>query len=179
MALAALASAVSGTSDLPVASDAQRQHLHALATTMYGYRSQLDYPPGDRRDGRDSYSFHLTEQQALHVLHDGGRLQFDCSEFDAWLLKCSGLWPWSSPGYTGSHLASLPHYSDPRAAFVGALVVFGPGTGHHEAMVYTPDPKGGNPMCVSHGRPGLDIMRLKDIARYQPPGVTMLSIAHL
>jgi len=162
-----------------LATDAQRKHLHALATELYKYRGQLDYPPGDRRDGRDWYSFHLTETQALTILKHGGRLQFDCSEFDAWLLKCAGLWPWSSPGWTGSHLATLPHYSDPRAAFVGALVVFGPGGGHHEAMVYTPDPKNGNPMIVSHGRPGLDLIRLRDEAARQPPGITMLSIAHL
>ena len=164
-----------------MATDAQRKHLHALATELYKYRAQLDYPPGDIRTSRDGYSFHLTETQALTILKHGGRLQYDCSEFCPWLLKCAGLWPWIQPGATGTHLNTplMPHYSDPRAAFVGALAVFGPGSGHHEAMVYTPDPKGGNPMMVSHGRAGLDIMRLKDIARFQPPGITMLSIAHL
>jgi hypothetical protein len=74
-------------------------------------------------------------------------------------------------------------YEKARGAGIGALVIFGPGTGHHEAMVYRPDPKGGNPLLQSHGRPGMDRVLLRDMAASQAaaghPGVRFCSIAHL
>lgn len=150
---------------------------------LYAYRAQLDYPPGDQRSNRDQVSWRLTEQQAEHVLTAGGRMQLDCSETVPWIWKCAGCWHWSQPGYTGSHLELLPVYENARAAGLGAGVVFGPGTGHHEAIVYRPDPKGGNPLLQSHGRPGMDRVLLKDMQASQTrnghPGVRFLSIAHL
>lgn len=150
---------------------------------LYQHRSQLDYPPGDQRSNRDAISWRLTEQQAEHVLTAGGRMQLDCSETVPWVWKCAGCWHWSQPGYTGSHLELLPVYENARAAGLGAGVVFGPGTGHHEAIVYRPDPKTGNPLLQSHGRPGMDRVLLKDMQASQTrsghPGVRFLSIAHL
>jgi hypothetical protein len=163
-----------------MATTAQRDHLHALAYSLEPYRAQLDYPPGDQRTNRDNQTWAMSEQTALHVLHAGGRLQWDCSEFCSWLLKCAGLWKWDAPGYTGSHLDTIwPHYTDGRQALVGALVVFGPGAGHHEAMVMTPDPKHGDPLCVSHGQPGLQFATVSQLAAVQPPGITYLSIQDL
>jgi hypothetical protein len=166
-----------------VATLAQRRHLAALMRYLIAHRGQLDYPPGDQRDWRDSRSWQLSEQQAEHLLGAGGRMQLDCSEMGAWLLKAVGCWHWSSPGYTGTHLELLPVYHDPKLAGVGALAVFGGGTGHHEAIVLTPDAKGGNPLMFSHGRPGVDVIRLRDEAARQAssghPGVRLLSIAHL
>lgn len=167
-----------------MATAAQRAHVHATITYLHAHAAQLDYPPGDQRTSRDSVSWHLTEQAAEHVLTGGGRLQMDCSEMGSWILKCAGLWRWSQPGYTGSHLDLLPvHYTNPTVARVGALVIFGPGTGHHEAVVYTPDPEHGNPLLASHGRPGFDLVPLHDEAAGQAragyPGVRFLSIAHL
>src|SRR5205807_987286 len=53
-------------------------------------------------------------------------------------------------GYTGTLLdGPCPHYFEPGRAKVGALVVFGPGTGEHAAMVLEPDPR--NPLLFSHG----------------------------
>ena len=162
---------------------AQRAHMKRVMDFLYVHRSQMDYPPGDQRSSRDAVSWSLTEQQAEHVLTSGGRMQFDCSETCPWVLRCAGCWHWPQPGYTGSHLELLPVYLNPKGAGVGALVVFGEGTGHHEAMVYTPDPKGGNPLLQSHGRPGMDRVRLRDMAAAQAasghPGVRLLSIAHL
>lgn len=146
---------------------------------MYAHRGQLDYPPGDQRTNRDSVSWHLTEQQAMHILTAGGRLQMDCSEMGSWFLKAVGCWHLSQPGYTGSHLDLLPHYTNAKAAGIGALVVFGPGTGEHEAVVHTPDPVHGNPLLASHGRPGLDFVHLADERTWHKPPVTFLSIAHL
>jgi hypothetical protein len=82
-------------------------------------------------------------------------------------------------GYTGTMLKYLPHYTSPKAAGVGALVVYGPGTGEHVAMVHTPDPVHGNPLLASHGRPGLDFVYLRDESSWHKPPVTFLSIAHL
>jgi hypothetical protein len=77
----------------------------------------------------------------------------------------------------------FPIYENPKAAGVGALVVFGPGGGHHEAIVHTPDPRNGNPLLASHGSPGYHLVRLRDLAASQAasghPGVRFLSIAHL
>lgn len=152
----------------------------ALMDFMYAHRAHLDYPPGDVRTSRDVASWHLTEQQAKHVLEDGGRMQFDCSEFVPWILRGAGCWPYSMPGATSSHLELLkPIYTDARDAFAGAVVVFGPGGGHHEAIVHTPDRRNGNPLLCSHGRPGLDFIKLRDEAARQPAGIRFLSIAHL
>lgn len=162
-----------------MATAAQRAHCVAVMDYMHAHASQLDYPPGDQRTDRDAVSWALTEQQLHHVLDGGGRWQGDCSEFGSYCLKLCGLWRWG-PGYTGAHLELLPvHYTDGKLAYPGALVIFGPGTGHHEAVVHTADPKGGDPLCASHGRPGLDMLRVSQIAAGQPPGVTYLSIAHL
>lgn len=166
-----------------MATATQRRHIYELIGFLRRYAGQLDYPPGDQRTGRDAVSWHLTEQQAEHVLAAGGRLQLDCSELWSWLLRAVGCWHWPTPGYTGSHLATLPVYLDPKLAGIGAGVVFGPGTGHHEAAVYQPDPKHGNPLLCSHGRPGLDIISLRDEEARQTdaghPGVRLLSIANL
>jgi hypothetical protein len=153
-------------------------------TLMQARRAQLDYPPHDDRGQADARTFHLSEQQALHVLDGGGHLQFDCSEFVTVLLKWVGCADpnglgYRYAGYTGTMLAHLPHYRDPRQALVGGLAVFGPDTGHHVAMVYEPDAAGGNPLLGSHGRPGFDLVRLNDLAAGQPAPVTMLSIAAL
>lgn len=167
-----------------MATTAQRAHLHALMDEMRGFASQLDYPPGDQRDSRDDHSWRLTETNALHVLRAGGRLQMDCSEWGSWLLKCAGLWRWSEPGWTGSHLKLLPiHYVNAKVARTGALVVFGGGDGHHEAMVYEADPEHGNPILCSHGQPGLSFPMLSVEQAWQTThghaGVRFLSIAHL
>jgi hypothetical protein len=167
-----------------MATTAQRVHLAAVMDFMHEHAGQLDYPPGDQRSWRDSSSWAMTEQTAEHVLNGGGRWQGDCSEYCSWLLKCAGLWHWSQPGYTGSHLQLLTqHYTNPKVALVGALVIFGGGTGHHEAIVRHPDAKLGNPVLSSHGHPGLDLITLHDEEARQTalgyPGIRFLSIAHL
>ncbi len=164
-----------------MATDAQRAHMVALMDFMHRHASQLDYPPGDVRTWRDGSSWHLTEQQAKHLLESGGRMQFDCSEYVPWILRCAGCWPYSTPGATSSHLELFRHsiYTDAREAYAGAIVIFGGGGGHHEAIVHTPDRRNGNPLLSSHGRPGLDLVKLRDEAARQPPGVRLISIAHL
>ncbi len=171
-----------------MATTAQRNHAVHVMAMMYGYRSQLAYPPGDQRSSRDTESWWLTESQMHARLASGGTAQFDCSEYVPWVLRCAGLWPYTNPGYTGSHIALWESkrwkiYTDARAAYPGAIVIFGTGTGHHEAVVMKADPKFGNPILSSHGHPGLDQIHLKDMATSQArsghPGVRILSISHL
>lgn len=166
-----------------MATRAQRDHLHTLIGELWRFRGHLGYPPRDVRTSLDAASWALTEHERLSLYVNHGSTQDDCSQMCAWLWKAAGLWRWSQPGYTGSHLDLLPVYHDPRGAMVGAGVVFGPGTGHHEAMVYTPDPKHGNPIVFSHGEPGVWIGPLSELEAEQTrnghPGVRMLSIARL
>ncbi len=163
-----------------MATNAQRAHVVHVLDNLKAHAAQLDYPPGDQRDNRDAAFWHMTEQTAAHVISDGGRLSFDCSELGAWVLKCAGLWHWTQPGYTGSHLQLLTqHYTDAKEARPGALVIFGPGTGDHECVVHTADPAKGNPLLAGHGRPGFDVERLAVVAPRHRPPVTFLSIAHL
>ena len=174
----------------------QRLHARAIMDELYRLRGRFGYPPGDQRDNRDGWSWHLSETEMLRALEglDHGELpQLDCSETWSWVLRCCGVWHWSAPGWTGSHLATIrPVYFDARQAGIAAGVVFGgyphptledPATGHHEAMVHTPDPVNGNPLLYSHGHAGGDLARLHDMAAEQAasghPGVRFLSVAHL
>jgi hypothetical protein len=149
---------------------------------MRQHRTHLLYPPGDQRTARDGVSWHLAEQHLEHVLNAGGYWQGDCSEFGSYVLRLAGLWRWPEPGWTGSHLKLLPHYHDGKQARPGALVVCGldrDSNGLHEIVVHTADPKGGDPICASHGRPGYDQVRVSEIARGELAGHVYLSIAHL
>ena len=167
-----------------MATTAQRRHMVAVMAMMYSHRAELGYPPGDQRTGRDSFSWGLSEQAMEHYLAGGGTVQFDCSEYVPWVLRCAGCWPWSQPGATGTHLQIWAArrwtiYENPKDAGIGAVVIFGEGSGHHEAIVKVPDPKTGNPLLSSHGRPGLDELRLRDEQARQPPGLRFLSIVKL
>lgn len=148
---------------------------------LYQHRSQLAYPPQDLRGPADQATFRLTEQTLEHLLKAGGRITADCSEMVTELLHWVGCADpnglhYRYAGYTGTMLAHLPHYTNPRGAGVGALVVFGPGSGEHVSMVYEP---GADPLLQSHGRPGLDRWRLSEERTFHSPPVTFLSVAHL
>ena len=163
-----------------MATKAQRAHAVEVMNFMHQHASHLAYPPGDERSSRDNISWHLTEGHMKTLLEQGHYWQGDCSEYGSYVLKCAGLWHWSSPGWTGSHLELLPHhYTDGRNADPGALVIFGAGSGKHEAIVHTADHKHGNPIVSSHGRPGLQVERVSVIAASIGGGVRYLSIAHL
>jgi len=166
-----------------MATTAQRRHVLSVLDFFHAHASHLLYPPEDIRTDRDNECWHWSETTTELVLEHEGYWQGDCSEFGSYVLKCAGLWKWQTAGATSSHLQLLPVYTDPRAAYTGALVIFGPGGGHHEAIVHTPDHKHGNPLLSSHGRPGFDAVRLNDLEAEQTrnghPGVRLLSIAHL
>lgn len=160
-----------------------RKRLHELMELLVHHRLQLDYPKDDVRGPKDAATFALTHDQAVRRLKNGGRLMFDCSGAATCLYK------WTKPlhdpnglgyaheGYTGTMLAHLPHYSDPKRARVGALVVFGPGTGDHVAVVLEP---GDDPLLFSHGyEQASGPIRLSKERTYHRPPVTFLSVAGL
>lgn len=159
-----------------------RRRLHQLAELFVQHKTQLDYPRHDVRGPRDAETFHLTRSQAIERLHNGGHLCFDCSGAVTCLYKWCGLKDpnglgYAHEGYTGTMLRHLPHYSDPKRARVGALVVFGPATGEHVAMVLEP---GRDPLLFSHGfQGGTGPIRLsvERSAHHQP--VTFLNVSGL
>ena len=149
------------------------------------HKTQLDYPLYDVRGKLDAETFRLTWKQAQERLASGGHLMFDCSGAVTCIYKWAGLsdpngLDYSHEGYTGTMLAHLPHYTDARKCGVGALAVFGPGTGEHVAMVYESDTVHGNPELFSHGARGLTgPIRLADERRFHDPPVTLLNVSHL
>jgi len=121
----------------------------------------------------------------VHARPGSYPITLDCSSSVTKLCQCSGLKDPNGPaydydgfGYTGTLLDFLPHYYSPAQARVGALVVFGPGTGEHVAMVLEPHPR--NPLLFSHGMErGPIAVRLHDEAQFHNPPTRFLSIAGL
>lgn len=146
---------------------------------------QLDYPTHDVRGKLDAETFALTWAQAEKRLADGGRLMFDCSGAITCIYKWAGLkdpneLAYKHEGYTGTMLAHLPHYSNAKRGRVGAIVIFGPATGEHGALVFTPDKVGGDPVLFSHGARGTSgPIRLHREQRFHDPPVTFLDVSGL
>ena len=168
-----------------MATTAQRAQLRTFMDWSLVHAAKIHYPPGDRRIETIHWVSTMQQLVALVVTRPQG-FTIDCSQFV--LLGChiAGLHDpnganYSSDGYTGALLSGpCPHYSDPRDALVGAIVVFGPGTGRHTAFVYEPDPVHGDPILCSQGsEPDPRLVRLSAEAAALPPPVRFLSIAHL
>jgi hypothetical protein len=160
-----------------------RVKIHELLELLIAHRAQLGYPEGDVRGARDAATFSLDREQALRWLKDGHELTFDCSGCATCVFKWTpglrdpnGL-NYRHQGYTGTMLAHLPHYHYPADARIGALVVFGPGTGDHVAQVLEP---GRDPWLFNHGRSkesGPVRLSVEREAHRAP--VTFLSVASL
>lgn len=125
----------------------------------------------------------------LHTLADLKRavgspagITMDCSESVTLICRLAELDDpngnhYNGLGFTGTLLAKLPHYLKASAAEIGALAVFGPGSGEHVCMVRTP---GADPLLFSHGgESGPFYIRLSEERRYHTPPVTFLSVAKL
>jgi hypothetical protein len=164
---------------------ADRKRLHGIMAKLIAHHTQLDYPLHDVRGKLDAETFALTWPQAVHRLDNGGRLMFDCSGCVTCICKWGGVkdpsgYAFKRAGYTGSLLAHLPHYTSAKRARVGALVVFGPATGEHVAMVYTADKANDDPLLFSHGARGLTgPIRLHREKRFHDPPVTLLDVSGL
>lgn len=167
-----------------MATQTQRIHVGHVLDELWKYRSRLAYPKDDTRTSADAMFWNLTESAAFLLLEQGRTLQADCSQLYAWTLRCAGLWHWSQPGYTGIDLDVLkPHYTDGREAYVGAGVIYGPGTGHHVTPVWVPDHTGGDPVVFSHGHAGVDRVKVSEMVASQTaegyPGHVYCSIANV
>jgi hypothetical protein len=111
-----------------------------------------------------------------------GGITMDCSESVTLICKLAGLkdpngLSYDGAGYTGTLLDHLPHYTDAGAAKLGALCVFGPGTGTHVTMVHE---RGPDPWLWTHGEESdPSLHRLSWMRPGFAPPVTFLSIAGL
>ncbi len=156
---------------------AQRHTLGTLMDYLVAHEPRIHYAML-----RPMRTRHIATLEELRRAIQSGAITMDCSESVTLLCKLAGLKDpnglgYDGAGYTGTLLTHLPHYSDPAAANVGGMVVFGPGTGEHVAMVRHP---GSDPVLFSHGwEGGPQYVHLSVERRYHHPGVTMLSIANL
>lgn len=157
---------------------AQRSTLARVMDLLVRERARVHYAQRRPMVTSRLHSLHLL-QQALQSPHG---VTMDCSESVTLLCHVVGLddpngFGYDGTGYTGTLLHHLPHYTDPERAQVGALVVFGPGSGDHVCMVRRPGP---NPLLWSHGQEsGPIFISLREEARYQRAPITFLSIAKL
>jgi hypothetical protein len=156
----------------------QRTELKALMDYCIAHRGKIHYPPGDIRSERVGTIKSWTDIHA-RIMRPGG-WEVDCSQFCEASLRAVGAHRPFRDGYPGSFLDYLPTYPDGRAAYPGAVVVFGPGTGHHMAMVHTRDTKHGNPLLCSQGsEPDPRLIYLSSEAAGQPAGIRFCSVAKL
>lgn len=155
-----------------MATAAQRNRLAQLARNLIAHEPQVHYSQ--------------VRPYPVHAKPGQYPITLDCSSAVTLLCKWAGLKDPNGPhynyngyGYTGTLLdGPCRHYFSPARAYVGALVIFGPGTGEHAAMVI--GELGHNPLLFSHGMErGPLAIRLHDEAQYHRPPVTFLSIAHL
>lgn len=131
-----------------------RSRLAALMDFLVAHEPHVHYPPNDRR----TMSIHtISAMSTLEQLVTSPKgLTVDCSQSAQLIFHVAG---WADPcgldyridGTTRSMLAHLGDraYTKPSEANVGALFVFGPGTGDHVAICRHP---GANPTLFSHGQ---------------------------
>ncbi len=165
---------------------AERHRIRSIAEVLIAHATQLDYPRNDVRGQRDADTWALSWEEAEDRLRRGGRLQFDCSQSTTQIFKWAGVHDpngldYRYPGYTGTMLHHLrDHYTDAQRADVGALVVFGPGTGEHVALVIDADHRHGDPKLFSHGAQfTAGPIKLSVERAYHHRPVTFLNVAGL
>lgn len=175
---------------------ADRAEIERIMFWIVEHRARVHYPPiVNGRIIRQESIAHIrtfADLQALVMRSHaptaaGDGLTVDCSQLVCAVLLAAGLKnPNGRPmdGATSSLLVSplLPHYSDPREAYTGAIAILGPAGGDHGMLVYARDPIKGDPLMFSHGGNGVAqarIIRLSlEVSAHRPP-LRMLSIANL
>lgn len=144
------------------------------------HRANVHYPFHDHRT--EQIHSIRTGEQLRAALNTPAGITIDCSQSVELLCHVAGLTDpdglnYQQDGFTGTLLKTLPHYHDPGGANIGALVVLGPGTGEHVAMVRHP---GHDPILFSHGQEaGPFFLPLSQERRFHHPPVTFLNIAKL
>lgn len=161
-----------------MASDSQRAAMRYLMDFLLNHKSRIHYA-----EVRPMHSHSITSVYELkqRIASPGG-LTMDCSESVTLICKLAGLSDpnglnYNGTGYTGTLLGHLPHYSEAAGAKIGALCVFGPGTGTHVAMVHE---RGPDPWLWTHGETGDPSLHRLSWMRpgFEPP-VTFLNISSL
>lgn len=161
---------------------AQRHHLAAVMDFLVAHEPHVHYPANDRRTMQIHTITSMSTLDGLVLSAKG--LTIDCSQAAQLVFHVAGLEDpnglgYRRDGYTGTLLENprLKHYVDPKGAAIGALVVFGPGTGQHVCLVRH---GGADPVLFSHGQErGPLYIRLSEERKFHEPPVTFLSIAHL
>lgn len=128
----------------------QRERMGELMDLLVAKRSKVHYA---QIRPMPTHGIH-TEAQLRRRLRSRAGITMDCSESVTLIAHLAGLRDpngrdYDGTGYTGTLLNYLEHYTDPSRAKIGALVVFGAGTGEHVCMVRK---RGNNPELFSHGR---------------------------
>jgi hypothetical protein len=159
---------------------AQRMALRDTMKLLVDHEPQVNYPFKDIRGAKDAATFRLTGAQMRAALKAGKHLMMDCSQGVTCLFKWAGLedpngHSYRDAGFTGTLLHHLPRHPDPSKARVGALVVYGPATGEHVSMVFSP---GKDPLLWSHGFDGgPQLIRLSRQRQSHHLPVTFLDIS--
>lgn len=161
-----------------MATDNQRAAMRYVMDYLLAHRNRCHYAEIRPMHSRSIASMFVLKQR---IAAPGG-LTMDCSEAVTLICKLAGLADpnglnYDGAGFTGTMLDHLPHYVDAGAAKIGALCVFGPGTGTHVAMVHE---RGHDPVLWTHGETGdPSLHRLSWMAPGFEPPVTFLSILDL
>lgn len=161
-----------------MATDAQRGGMRYVMDLLLEHRNRIHY--AEVRPMRTAKIANVW--QLKQAVAAPGGITMDCSESVTLICRLAGLKDpnghgYNGTGFTGTLLDRLPHYSDPGAAKVGALCVFGPSPGIHVGMVHE---RGADPWLFTHGEESdPSLHRLSWMAPGFPPPVTFLSIAAL
>src|ERR1700675_1371723 len=118
-----------------MATASQRSQLARVMDVPVREGAAVHYAQRRPMRTRTITSLHLLQQ----ALQSPRGVTMDCSESVTLLCRLAGLsdpngFGYDGTGYTGTLLHHLPRYTDASKANVGALVVFGPGSGHHVCM---------------------------------------------
>jgi hypothetical protein len=166
-----------------MASATKRQALRREMIYMLGQEPRIHYPLHDIRT--ETIHAVRTHDQLAALIRRPQGITIDCSQTVTLLFHVVGLkdpngHAYREDGFTGTLLAALPHYGDPRHALIGALVVYGPGTGDHVDIVFDPDPVSGDPMLFGHGlEAGPYKRRLSQAKQYHRKPTVFLNISSL
>jgi len=158
--------------------DSQRQRMGRIMDILVNNEPEVHYKEIRPMPTCSIKSLTSLEKQ----LTSKSGITMDCSESVTLICKLAGLEDpngsdYNCRGFTGTLLENLPHYSEPRIAKIGALVVFGPGTGEHVCMVRH---RGKNPILFSHGQErGPFYISLSEEQKFHKKPITFLSIANL
>lgn len=158
----------------------QRQRLAEAMDYLHQHAAKVHYPPHDIRTAQIHSISSMGElRNAVEGPHG---VTMDCSQSVELLCHVAGIadpdgYDYRRDGYTGTLLATLPHYHTPGGANIGAVVIFGPGTGEHACMVRHP---GHDPILFSHGFEGGPIYTPLSVERrFHDAPVTFLNISDL